>query len=276
MVGFEAIAVWALVQLLVIRGQPVTHVLLYAWHPLPLWEFARSGHVDALAIACLMLGFLAAARRSPIWAGAALGAGTLVKYSPIVAAPGLYRRWDWRLPVAFLATVALLYLPYLGAGTKVLGFLPRYIAEEGLDQGQGFFLWRALDYAVQLPSAAVAYYLAAAAVIMVGLAFVVVMRERKLEPDLLGAMVLGTAFVFLLSPHYAWYFAWLVPFLCFHPSLAVIYLTCAANWLYLGQASTWLFDGLIIYGGFVVVLAAELLLRRQQRKEAQRGDAVTA
>ena len=52
------------------------------------------------------------------------------------------------------------------------------------------------------------------------------MRERKQGADLWGAMVLAVAFLVLLSPHYAWYFAWLVPFLCFYPSAALIYLTC--------------------------------------------------
>ena len=51
----------------------------YAWHPLPLWEFARSGHIDIAAIALLLLAFLAMERRSPILAGMALGAGVLVK-----------------------------------------------------------------------------------------------------------------------------------------------------------------------------------------------------
>jgi hypothetical protein len=64
MVGFEALVVWAILQLLAARGLPSTHVLLYAWHPLPLWEFARSGHIDAVAIAFLMLALVAADRRS--------------------------------------------------------------------------------------------------------------------------------------------------------------------------------------------------------------------
>ena len=65
MVGFEAFAVWAILQLLAARGLPATRILLYAWHPLPLWEFAGSGHADAIAIACLLLGFVAVDRRSP-------------------------------------------------------------------------------------------------------------------------------------------------------------------------------------------------------------------
>src|SRR5262249_46312945 len=43
MVAFEGLAVWTMLQLLALRGLPRSRILLYAWHPLPLWEFARSG-----------------------------------------------------------------------------------------------------------------------------------------------------------------------------------------------------------------------------------------
>src|SRR5262245_7083561 len=137
MVAFEGLAAWAILQLLAARGLPRSRILLYAWHPLPLWEFARSGHIDIVAIALLLLAFLAVEKRRPILAGVALGAGVLVKYFPVVTGPALYKRWDWRLPAAFAATIAVLYLPYLGAGTKVFGFLGRYVSEEGFDKGSG-------------------------------------------------------------------------------------------------------------------------------------------
>ncbi len=276
MIGFEALVVWAILQLLAARGLPGTHVLLYAWHPLPLWEFARSGHIDAVAIAFLMLAFVAADRRSPVLAGIALGAGTLVKYFPVVAGPSLYQRWDWRLPVAFVATVAVLYLPYLGAGTKVFGFLGQYLSEERIEQGSGIFLWLLLGSVLPLPGTAFSYYFPAAALIMIALALVLVLRERKPGTDLWGAMVLAVTFLVLFSPHYAWYFAWLVPFLCFYPSAAVLYLTCAANWHYIGHWPPHLSDGLILYGGFFAILVVELSFRRYRRKEARHGDAVPA
>ena len=125
------------------RARPARHArLLYAWHPLPLWQFAGDGHVDAIAIAFLLLAFVAADRRSPILSGIALAAGVLVKYFPAVAGPAIYKRWDWRLPAAFAASLGLLYLPYLGVGTKVFGFLGGYVAEEGFEQGSGIFLWQ--------------------------------------------------------------------------------------------------------------------------------------
>src|ERR1044072_4523177 len=46
MVGFEAVAIWAIVQLLSSFGFARQRVLIYAWHPLAVWEFAGSGDAD--------------------------------------------------------------------------------------------------------------------------------------------------------------------------------------------------------------------------------------
>ncbi|HEY8410911.1 MAG TPA: hypothetical protein VIK76_05900, partial [Pyrinomonadaceae bacterium] len=62
MVACEAVTVWALVQLLVSFGFARQRVLIYAWHPLAVWEFAGSGHLDAMAIAFIALAFLARRR----------------------------------------------------------------------------------------------------------------------------------------------------------------------------------------------------------------------
>ncbi len=275
MVAFEALAVWIILLLLAARGLPRSRILLYAWHPLPLWEFARSGHVDIVAIAFLLLALLATERRSPLLAGVALGAGVLVKYFPVVTGPALYRRWDWRFPAAFLATVAVLYLPYIGAGAKVLGFLRRYVYEEGLDEGSGVFLWQLLGAIVPLPQQAFAVYLAAAAAIMAALALFVIMRDRP-GAGLAGAMLLAVTFTFLVSPHYPWYFAWLVPFVCFYPLIGIIYLTCACSFLYLGHWPPTLWDALPIYGPSILILIAEFAVRGRRRLEERHADAVAA
>jgi hypothetical protein len=284
MVVFEGLAIWAMLQLLAARGLPRTRVLLYAWHPLPLWEFARSGHVDVVAIAFLLLAFVAAERRAPLLAGIALAAGALVKYVPAVAGPALYKRWDWRLPVAFAATIAVLYLPYLGAGTKVLGFLGQYVSEEGIDKGSGIFLWQliggTLGTIVPLPQQAFALYGVAAVLIMAALALLVVFREQKPGADIAGGMLLAVAFTLLVSPHYAWYFAWLVPFLCFYPLIGVVYLTCAVATLAFAHWPPTVAEGLVIYGPAILLLAAEFAVRRHQKKtkpaEERHADAVPA
>jgi len=276
MVAFEGLAVWTMLQLLALRGLPRSRILLYAWHPLPLWEFARSGHVDIVAIAFVLLAFLAMERRSPILAGVALGAGALVKYFPVVTGPALYKRWDWRLPLAFIATVAALYLPYIGAGTKVFGFLGGYLREEGLDRGSGIFWWQLISAFIPLPEWTFAFYLAAAALVMAVLAVVVVFRPQRPDADLAGGMLLAVAFSLLLAPHYAWYFTWLVPFLCFYPVVGVIYLTCAVSLLYFAHWPPTLWEALPIYVPCVLILVTEFVWRRRRKAEEPHADAALA
>jgi len=276
MVALEGVAVWAILQLLAARGLPRSRVLLYAWHPLPLWEFARSGHIDIAAIALLLLAFLAMERRSPILAGMALGAGVLVKYFPVVTGPALYKRWDWRFPTAFIATAAVLYLPYVGAGTKVFGFLGRYITEEGIDKGSGVFFWQLLGAVFPLSAPAFVFYVAAAVTLMAVLALLIVMRDSKPDADLAGAMLLAVTFTLLFSPHYAWYFAWLVPFLCFYPVVGVLYLTCACSYLYFAHWPPTLSEGLPIYGPCILILIAEFVVRGRRKLETRHADPIAA
>ena len=232
MVAFDAIAIWALIQLLDARNIPRTRILLYAWHPVPIWEFAGDGHVDAIAVACICLALLAAQRERPFLAGVALGCAALAKFFPIVIGPALYRRWDWKLPLAGLATVVLLYLPYLSAGKYVFGFLSGYSAEEGFRDGSGVYFWL-LAKAIfpALPQGGMSLYMPAVAVTLGALGLGRLFRPIGSGVDLLGAFLIATVFTVLTSPHYIWYVAWLVPFLCFMPWLSVLWLTCAATFM---------------------------------------------
>jgi alpha-1,6-mannosyltransferase len=50
---FDALAIGALAWLLPIAGRDRSEVLIYAWLPLPVWEFAGNAHVDAAAAGLL-------------------------------------------------------------------------------------------------------------------------------------------------------------------------------------------------------------------------------
>ena len=267
MVGFEALATWALLTLLRRRSLPPTRVLLYLWHPLPVWEFAGSGHVDAVAVACLALGLLAAQARRPAFAGAALGGLLLSKFFPVVLGPALYRRWGWRLPLAFGATVLACYLPYLGVGAKVLGFLGGYSDEEGLRDGSGLFPWLlAQELVPALPDDWARLYPAAAALILAALGLAVLLRRRDRDVSLGGALALALVATVLMSPHYAWYFTWLVPFLVFIPSPGVVWLTAAAAFF---EPVDWPDDFVLvsaIYIPFLILMAIEIAWRVAQAR----------
>ncbi|HYM04847.1 MAG TPA: glycosyltransferase 87 family protein, partial [Stellaceae bacterium] len=165
MVALEIASVGILLRLLALAGLPRERILIYAWHPLALWEFAGSGHIDAAIVTFTALA-LWARRRELAWlTGIALACAALVKFFPAVIFPALYRRWDWKMPLAAVAAVILAYLPFLSAGPAIFGFLPGYVAEEGLDSGAGFFLWNLVKTVVPIAAIGVLPYLVVAAAV---------------------------------------------------------------------------------------------------------------
>ncbi|HSE25499.1 MAG TPA: glycosyltransferase family 87 protein [Pyrinomonadaceae bacterium] len=238
-VGCEAITIWALIQLLASFGFARQRVLIYAWHPLIVWEFAGSGHVDALAITFIALAALAYRKRCQTPTGFLLACATCVKLFPAVLFPALYRRWDWKMPLVLVSTIVVTYLPYLGVGPfGVLGFLPGYASERGMVSGDQFFLLNVarLLLSAHVPASA---YVIFAVVVLSALSLWTVRNHRENDGRFMRNMlVLATAFMVLLAPHFAWYFTWLVFFLCFIPSVPVFYLTAASFLMYL----TWIND----------------------------------
>lgn len=262
MLAFEGLLVFALLRLLRRQGHPDARIALYAWHPLPLFEFAGSGHVDVVAIALLLVAMLVASERRPFLAGLALGAGAGAKFFPAFAAPALWRPFDWRLPAGLVLALGLFYLPYLGVGRGVLGFLGGYVDEEA--GSGGGIVWLALASRLQaLPAWSLQLYLSLAAAGLLAFGLVVAFRRRAETVSAPAAAALLAAFLVVAAPHYAWYFTWLVPFLCFSPSAALIWLTVAAPLLY---GFVWPFERLasetLLYGPFLLILAAQALRSR--------------
>ena len=268
MVGFEAIAIWAIIQLLSSFGFARQRVLIYAWHPLAVWEFAGSGHADALAIAFIALALLAHRKRAETLTGVLLACATCVKLFPIVLFPALYTRRNWKMPVAFVATILIAYLPYISVGPmQVIGSLPAYSTEQGLVSGKQYFL---LALARQLLNANVptaAYFVFVAAAL--GLLSLWMMREQRGDDTryLRNGLVIASVFMLFQAPHFSWYFTWLIPFLCFIPSIPFFYLTLANFVLYL----TWLNDTpnrviiykSLIFAPFLIFWLIEIWWRRK-------------
>ena len=219
-------------------GQPAERVIVYAWHPLPIFEFGGSGHIDALMICFIALALFARAHQKFGIAGFALGAATLVKFIPVILLPAIYKRWDKKLPIVFGTTIAVCYLPYVfSAGTGVLGFLPQYAKEEGLQSGARYYLLVLIDYILgwcgvvhDLPSA---IFTSVALAVLGAIAIWALYRQPPLrrgesetqEQWIFSAFVLALTFSVLLSSYYPWYYSWLALFLCFVPNSAALALT---------------------------------------------------
>ena len=269
MIGFEAITVWATIQLLGSFGFARQRVLIYAWHPLAVWEFAGSGHLDAIAIAFIVLALLARRKKAGAVTGIMLACATLVKFFPAVLFPPLYQRWRWKMPLAFAVTIVVAYLPYLGVGPKrVLGYLPGYARERDMISGEEYFLLGLVRRLLNLQVPTAAYLIVCLLALMAVAAWLLYQRRSDDMAYLRGGLIIASVFMVLLSPDFAWYFAWLIPFLCFVVSPAVFYLTLSSfllyfSWLYWVDSSVFRIKALIFIP-FFVLAAAEVWRRRSR------------
>jgi alpha-1,6-mannosyltransferase len=238
-VGLESLTIWLLVRLLSALGMRREQVLVYAWHPLLLWEVASSGHVDGAALPLIALALLMYVRRKPSATGLALAAATLIKLYPIALFPALYRRsaWrNWRMPAVTAGVIAAGYAIYSSVGTHVLGFLPEYAKEEGLESGSRYFVLTLARHALHWETLPTAGFYAFAALILLGLALWAWLKSEAGSLAAVGfCFALATALMLLFSSHYPWYYLWLLPFVCLIPYVPMIYFVTACFYLYTTQ-----------------------------------------
>jgi alpha-1,6-mannosyltransferase len=265
-------------------GQPAERVIAYAWHPLPIFEFGGAGHIDALMICFIAFALFARAHQKFGIAGFALGAATLVKFIPVVLLPAIYKRWDKKLPIAFTTTILVCYLPYvLGAGASVLGFLPQYAKEEGLENGARYYILVLIDYILgwcgvvhDLPPA---IFTSIALACLGSIAIWAFYRQPPFGREnsetrdrwISSAFVLALTFSTLLSPYYPWYYSWIALFLCFIPNSAALALTLITWPLYrsLFERSAddlFRFQSRIFLPFFALLVLVWIMRKRSSRK----------
>jgi hypothetical protein len=238
MVGCEIAIVTAIIALLRRLERPDATVVAYAWHPLAVFEIANNGHVDALLVALMMLGVWLLVGARNVAGAVAVAAAALVKPYAVLILPAFWRPWDWRVPLAIVAAILACYLPYLGAGRGVFGFLTAgYLTEEGLASGEGIWLVALIQVLIGKVPGLTAIYVVVAAGIMGWLALRIACGpERSPRETVSDVILLLATGLFLMSPNYPWYFLALVPFIPLAagvPTRAVLWaLTLGAFLLY--------------------------------------------
>jgi alpha-1,6-mannosyltransferase len=272
MLGFEVLCIACLLAMLSQAGLPRARILIYAWNPLPLWSFASDGHVDAIAIGLLGLALLLRLRQLQGWAGTALAGAVLAKFLPLAVAPALLRGGRfWPAALAGSAVIIGFYALYSGVGWHVLGFLPSYGSEEGLQDGSGFWLLAGIGHLLPLPPAATIVYLLAAVLGLLALALAVA-KARPVPGDPVtlcrdvGLLMLATMLV--LSPRYAWYYAWLAVPATVAPSPALLWLAAASVLFYVDPWNNRFLWPALVFLPALSLLALELLTRRRHEAHA--------
>ncbi len=226
MVLFEGLTLYGLMILLREFGLRREQAILYAWCPLLIWEIGSSGHLDSVAMAFIVLALLFRYRENAVLTGVFLGLAFLTKFYPIVLFPALWRRGDWKMPAVIAAMTVGFYSIYLSAGKMVFGFLSGYVQEEGIKDGTRYFPLELVQHIPGMHGMPNGAFLAFAGAVFIALMAwawrVATPRNARPAAFMAPAFALAVALMLLFSPHYPWYIAWLIPFLCLMPNLPVL------------------------------------------------------
>jgi hypothetical protein len=271
LLGCEGITVTVIMLLLRRMNHPVTRVVAYLWHPLPLWEIANSGHVDALVVALMLVGLWIGLTGHALRGAVVIALSALVKpyTAPVLA--GIWRPWDIKMPLIVIATIALCYLPYLSVGWGVLGFLTKgYLNEEGIVAGNDLWplaVWR-LVFGEQRGDVVAYVVLTVLLLLVMGLA-VARSSDRAIASRIVAINMLILVTLLLLSPNYPWYFLVITPFVALCGSAPTWVVSIGA--LLLSEQLDWDFyiprmvTKSLLFGGLLLVWAVVAWRTRMQR-----------
>ncbi|HYB18453.1 MAG TPA: glycosyltransferase family 87 protein [Streptosporangiaceae bacterium] len=182
-------------------GRDMRMAALWSWCPTVALEAGNSAHVDVIAVAitAAALLVLATARttRKTIGGGVLLGLAIATKVTPVLTVPAvLRRRWLTILAAAGSAFVAV-YVPHvIAVGSKVIGFLPGYLKQEGYTSGTrfgiiGLFVGGRAAIAV--------------AVLVLAVVALAVLRYSDPDQPWRSAVVMTGAALAVTTPAYQWY-----------------------------------------------------------------------
>ena len=192
-------------------GRDPTLAVLWAWCPTAALEAGNNGHVDVLAAgltaAALIILARPGGRTRPLAGGALLALAVWTKVTPVLVGPAVLRRRPVALLTAAATATAVVYLPHvLAAGSRVIGFLPGYLHQEGYADGTRFLL---LSTAFPAKWAFLAAFAVLAAVALA------VLRRGDPDQPWRGALVMTGVALAVATPPFPWYAMLLVMLVAF-------------------------------------------------------------
>jgi alpha-1,6-mannosyltransferase len=203
-------------------GMPVTRVIVYAWSPLPMWEFWANGHNDALVVLAAVLAILLAARGRRWSAAAALTAAIALKLWPAILISAFARRTiRFRHLLLCVPLLGLLTVPYWSGVFENARFMTGFVGGwRNNDSIFGAILWIAGD---QYRAKYTAFALIGTAAIWIAL------RQPHLARACLWTII---AVLFLSSNCHPWYLTWFLPLLAIELSSGLLLWTTLAPLFY--------------------------------------------
>jgi alpha-1,6-mannosyltransferase len=216
------VVLWLVVLgLLARRRLPADRVLVVAWSPLALVEFAGSGHNDAFGILLATAAFVALEVRQPFLSACGVTLGGLTKFLPGFFGVAWIRRYSPRHLLLGIAAGLLVVLPYLGEPRGLIRSLAAYSGSWRFNHSF-FALFSFLFGRYRAPVIAAAVTLAVAAVL----------GWKRVDPA--RAALAVTATWLLLTPNVLpWYALWLLPWLAVVDAPAALAFTLTVPLAYL-------------------------------------------
>jgi len=203
----DMLLVLLLLRVLTTAGRDPRWVLVYAWHPLPVMEFAGSGHIDVVAILFLVLSLYLLTTGRSGWSSLALALSFLTKLFACALLPLYWFRVPrLRLAGIFLSCTLLAFLPFLNAGNALFRGGLAY-ASRWRSNGSVFDLLVWMTGSITVSKVLIGSTFALAAVLL---------ARRNADPFRVAFSLAGL-YVILSPTVHPWYAAWFLPFLCLYP-----------------------------------------------------------
>jgi len=182
-------------------GRDPRLAVLWAWCPTVPLEAGQNAHVDVVAVALTLGALLLLARARTkgriVLGGALLGLAIATKVTPVLVTPAVLRRGWVLVSTAAVSAIALVYTPHvLAVGSKIVGFFPGYLNQEGYDSGTEF---KVIGLFVQGKAATLV------AVLILGAIALAILRWGDPEQPWRGGMLMTSAALAVTTPHYQWY-----------------------------------------------------------------------
>ncbi len=261
---FDTLTVLVLAALLRNHGLNLSRIIIYAWNPLVIFEIAYSGHLEGLTVFLMVAALYLSAIHKKIPGVFMLALSAAVKiYPALLLAAFLNRGGRLKGLLVFFMTILVLYLPFIGAGRRISGFLPDYLKNpyESFNLSLKYLLMRlvpGIDY----------YLISLLFMIALAVAGVVVLLKDKQNIDILRYAYMLTGLLIILMPAslHPWYVILIIPFLAFYPNPAWLIFTSTVTLSYLKYTSpqgimpTWI--PLAEYFPLFALLAAGHILRK--------------
>jgi hypothetical protein len=220
---FDMLSCLVLTLLLARKGIDPARVLLYAWSPLPIVEFALEGHLDGLAIAFALLAVFSSTRtdrKGRVLTGFLVGMGTLAKIYPLVLLVPLVdiRAWKRDVPLVLtcFVTIVVGYVPFILVGHgQIFGFFSAYASEQGQNAGLVQHLVGTLGMQAHLSLAWIVTWEHGVALLLLVCASVAILiaRARQRLSIEAGTLILFSLVLSVSSHVFPWYVTTLLPWI---------------------------------------------------------------